>query len=160
MIKNLLIQVTVFFLIFQLLSWYKTSDMLSTDSAVESSPVLMTTAGEEIRLVAKDKNLVLYFFAPWCSICHASIDNLQKLYEKNEHLDVIAVGLDYTSEQEIYDFVQQHQLTFPIALGNEQIKQQFKVYAYPSYYIIDEHNSIKSKSVGYSTELGLYLRSF
>lgn len=159
MLKSISVQIIVFFLIFQLLTWFKTTDMLAIDTSVHNSALLKTTLGQELALVSNNKTLVLYFFAPWCSVCHASIENLQHLYEKNEQLDIIAVALDFTEEQEVLDFVQQHQLTFPIVYGNEQIKQQFKIYAYPSYYVIDEHNSIKSKSVGYSTEFGLYLRS-
>ncbi|WP_229817027.1 TlpA family protein disulfide reductase [Thalassotalea profundi] len=142
-----------------MLSWFQTTDMLATDSTINTSFMVQTTMEDEITLAADNKTLVLYFFAPWCSVCHASIDNLQKLYEKNEQFDVIAVALDFTEKQDVLDFAQQHQLTFPIVFGNEKIKQAFKVFAYPSYYVIDEHNSIKSKSVGYSTEFGLYLRS-
>jgi hypothetical protein len=56
-------------------------------------------------------------------------------------------------------FTSKHQLTFPIALGNEAIKQAFAVSGYPSYYVIDEKNQITAKSMGYSAELGLYLRT-
>ena len=159
MLKNLSLQIIVFFTIFQLLSWFKTSDMLEIESTISTIPVLTTTTNESISLSAADKKLVLYFFAPWCSICHASIENLQLLYQQNANIDVIAIALDYTQEQEIIDFAKQHQLTFPIAYGNEQVKQLYKVTAYPSYYVISEDNLIKSKSMGYSTEVGLYIRS-
>ncbi|XQW86868.1 TlpA family protein disulfide reductase [Thalassotalea piscium] len=159
MLKNLTLQIIFFFIVFQLLSWWKTTDMLATDALVETSLSLESTDEKNVNLVAKDKTLVLYFFAPWCTVCHASIENLQHLYEKNADIDVIAVALDYTEKKDVLNFIEQHQLTFPVAYGNEQVKQQFKVFAYPSYYVIDEHNTVKSKSVGYSTELGLYIRS-
>ncbi|HCH69538.1 MAG TPA: TlpA family protein disulfide reductase, partial [Colwellia sp.] len=53
----------------------------------------------------------------------------------------------------------QHKLTFPIALGNEAIKHHFSISSYPSYYVINEENTIIGKSIGYSSELGLYFRS-
>lgn len=132
--------------------------MLTTDSQITHTS-LKTTMNNEVSLSASNKKLVLYFFAPWCNVCHASIDNLQRLYENNNNIDVIAVALDYTEEEAVVNFIAQHQLTFPVAYGNEQIKQQFKIYAYPSYYVINEENLITSKSIGYTTELGLYLRS-
>jgi len=138
--------------------------MLSTDVDLTSTPTLSfefvpTLMGKTISLNAKGKTTVLYFFAPWCQICHYSIGNLQTLYEKNENIDVIAIAMDYRNTDEVKEFTQQHKLTFPIALGNEAIKNAFAVGAYPSYYIIDENNVIKGRSMGYSSELGLYLRS-
>jgi len=129
------------------------------DSIAEQVFVLPTTVGESVRLQAETKTTVIYFFAPWCHVCHASIDNLQSLYQKNQNLNVIAVALDYVDQTEIDDFTKEHRLTFPVAYGNEQVKSAFKIKAYPSYYVIDEENTVISKSMGYSTELGLYLRS-
>jgi peroxiredoxin len=159
LLRNLAIQITIFVLIFQLLTWFKESSMLEKkQSLAEYSFNLPTITGEIISL-SPQKKTVIYFFAPWCSICHASIDNLQAIYQKNEEINVIAVALDFIDVSEIEDFVAQHQLTFPIAIGNEKIKKAYKVHGYPSYYVISEENTVIAKSIGYSTELGLYLRS-
>lgn len=136
------------------------TSMLSTSTPLsEQAQVLPTLMDETITLASTGKKTVLYFFAPWCKICHISISNLQSIYMDNDQLDVIAVALDYSNEQEVADFSAQHRLNFPIALGNEKIKSQFKVQGYPSYYVIDEQNVITAKSMGYSSQLGLYLRS-
>lgn len=128
------------------------------ESLTEHNFILPTITGEAISL-SPEKRTVIYFFAPWCSICHASIDNLQAIYEKNETINVIAIALDFMEVSEIEDFVAKHQLTFPIVIGNEQVKQAYKIHGYPSYYVMSEENAVISKSIGYSTELGLYLRS-
>lgn len=140
------------------------TSMLSTDTEINSKNDLLftqvpTLMDKTVSLNSQGKKTIIYFFAPWCQVCHVSIGNLQALYEKNEHLNVIAVALDYSSVNEVMDFTKQHQLTFPIALGNEEIKDAFSISAYPSYYIISEENSIIGKSMGYSSEVGLYLRS-
>lgn len=159
MLRNLTIQVIIFFAIFQLLSWFKESSMLERKQNLTEYRFNLPTITGEIISLSPQKKTVIYFFAPWCSICHASIDNLQALYEKNETINVIAVALDFMETSEIEDFVSQHQLTFPIAIGNEKVKQAYKVHGYPSYYVINEENTVISKSIGYSTELGLYFRS-
>lgn len=123
---------------------------------IDNVPTLL---GKPISLNAQDKTTVLYFFAPWCQVCHVSIGNLQALYQKNEQLDVIAIAMDHTSTNEVKIFTNKHKLTFPIALGNEAIKQVFEISGYPSYYVLSEENVIIAKSMGYSSELGLYLRS-
>lgn len=139
------------------------TDTPLTDIVTETQAVVIdevpTLMGETISLNAQGKTTILYFFAPWCQVCHASIGNLQALFQKNEQLDVIAVAMDFTSNEEVMRFTSQHQLTFPIALGNEAIKQIFEISGYPSYYVLNEENVIIGKSMGYSSELGLYLRS-
>jgi len=134
------------------------TDIITATQAVDINKV-PTLMGDTISLNAQGKTTILYFFAPWCQICHASIGNLQALFEKNEQLDVIAIAMDFTSNDEVVSFTSQHQLTFPIALGNEAIKQAFEITGYPSYYVLNEENVIIGKSMGYSSELGLYLRS-
>ena len=163
-LRNLILQALLFIAIFQGASFLRETSMLSTDTKIKATSDLLftqvpTIMDETISLNAQGKKTVIYFFAPWCQICHISIGNLQTLYEKNGHLDVIAVALDYSNADEVMDFTKQHQLTFPIALGNEKIKQAFSISAYPSYYVISEENTIIGKSMGYSSELGLYLRS-
>ncbi|TYK66963.1 TlpA family protein disulfide reductase [Colwellia echini] len=142
--------------------------MLSTDTPlndiitsqqkvnIDNIPTLM---GETVSLNAQGKTTILYFFAPWCQVCHASIGNLQALYEKNEHINVVAIAMDYSRTAEVMKFTSKHHLTFPVALGNEIIKHAFEVTGYPSYYVVDKENVIVAKSMGYSSELGLYLRT-
>jgi len=160
LLKNLFIQVIVFFTIFQALSMFREVDMLSTgEVVVTQSTLLKTLDNKTIDLNHINKTTVVYFFAPWCQICHMSINNLQAIYKKNDHINVVAVALDYVDKKEVFEFSNQHQLTFPIVLGNEQIKAQFKIKGYPSYYVIDEENTIIAKSMGYSSEIGLLLRT-
>ena len=160
MLKSLFIQAIVFFTIFQALSMFREVDMLSTGDVVTQQNIsLKTLDNKTIELNPIEKTTVVYFFAPWCQICHMSISNLQAIYEKNDHINVIAVALDFVDQKEVFEFSSQHQLTFPIALGNEQIKAQFKIKGYPSYYVIDEENTVVAKSMGYSSEIGLFLRT-
>jgi len=159
-IRSIAIQIVVFVVIFNVLSWFRATSMLSTDTKLSHEPQVLTTLmDDEIQLRANGKETILYFFAPWCSICHFSMDNLEEFYLENQDINVIAVALDYTEISEIRDFTKQHQLTFPIALGNEQVKRQFNVSGYPSYYVIDENNVVTEKSLGYSSKIGMYLRT-
>ena len=163
-LRSLVIQALIFFAIFIGLSAFQQSDMLSTDTKLNETRDLVFTQvptlnQDTVSLTSQGRTTVIYFFAPWCQVCHFSIGNLQSLYEKNNELNVIGVVMDYSSIAAVENFTQQHQLTFPIALGNEEIKQAFAISAYPSYYVINEDNYIIGKSMGYSSELGLYLRS-
>ena len=117
---------------------------------------LPSTMDDMVDLAASDKPTILYFFAPWCQICHLSIDNLQDFYMDNPDVDIIAIALDYKSQKEVTDFTLSHQLTFPVVFGDYKVKQHFKIFAYPSYYFLDTQNNIQKRSVGYTSSAGLY----
>ncbi|QOL27320.1 TlpA family protein disulfide reductase [Thalassotalea sp. LPB0316] len=134
--------------------------MLSDNSQVSTELVNLPTLDDKtIAITAQQKKKVLYFFAPWCQICHASIGNLENIYLKRDDIDVVAIALDFDSIEEVQTFVADKALTFPVALGNSELKTTFQITGYPSYYVIDENNKVVAQSLGYSTELGLYLRT-
>lgn len=138
----------------------ETSMLSASDDVVPVSHQLKTIMGNDIALHAEGKKTIVYFFAPWCQVCNLSIENLQNVYQKTPNLNVIAVALDFVDADEVKNFTMNHQLTFPVALGNELVKADYKVMGYPSYYVLDEENTIIARSLGYSSKIGLYLRSF
>jgi peroxiredoxin len=161
LLRSLLIQVSVFLLIFNAIAMLRETSMLSTSTdVVPAKHQLKTLMNNDITLEADGKKTIIYFFAPWCQMCNFSIDNLQNVYLKNADINVIAVALDFVDVEEVKEFTNNHQLTFPIALGNESVKTDFQVMGYPSYYVLNEENTIIARSLGYSSEIGLYLRSF
>lgn len=164
MLRSLFIQAIIFFLAFQLVSYFRETSMLATDTSIIEHNIsdfnaVTTLDKEEVSLLAQGKTTVLYFFAPWCQVCHASIRNLQALHEDNKAIKVVAIALDYIDDEEVAKFTAQHKLSFPVAMGNEAIKKAFSITGYPSYYVLNKQNVITAKSMGYSSELGLYLRA-
>ena len=104
-----------------------------------------------------EKTSIIYFFAPWCQVCKLSASNLNTL--DKQKLNVIMIALDYQHIEEVSQFVEELDLSMPILLGNDALKQQFNISAYPTYYVLDQEQRIIGHSMGYSTELGLKLRS-
>lgn len=161
LIRSILIQVIVFLFIFNAVAMLRETSMLSSSNdVVPVTHQLKTIMDKPIDIQANGKKTIVYFFAPWCQVCNLSIDNLQNVYQKTPNLDVIAVALDFVDVEQVKKFTMNHQLTFPVALGNETVKSDYKVMGYPSYYVLDEENTIIARSLGYSSEIGLYLRSF
>ncbi len=164
MLRSLLVQCLIFFIIFQILSFFRETSMLPVNSQFnvsvsEQFEQIKTLDGQGFSLNADGKMKVLYFFAPWCQVCHVSISNLQALFQHNERVSVLAIALDYNNAEEVRAFAKRHQLSFPIALGNGVIKELFSITGYPSYYVLNEQNTITARSLGYSSKLGLYLRT-
>lgn len=101
---------------------------------------------------------IVYFFAPWCFYCRTSIDNLDQLLNGGKLAWATAVALDYGDVDEVRKFVNETGIGLPVLLGNAGTAQDWSVRAFPTYYVIDADGNISSRSVGYSTSLGMRFR--
>lgn len=145
--------------VFWALSSWQTRDMLQTDGTVQIPPMRFENLNGNIEspfsAVGHELTLV-YFFAPWCAVCKLSMPNLNGIDEHN--INVVRVALDYTSKNSVADFVNDTRVEGPIYLGNIDVKKQFHVPGYPSYYLLDSNNNVIGRSMGFSTEWGIQLR--
>lgn len=156
------------------ISWYKERGLLA-QASVAPAFIAVTLEGELFRsaqlfgkgisaqqLPAQQvhgQKTLLYFFAPWCGICRLSMPNLKYLQADNEGLAVYAVALQYDSAEQVSEFIAELDLQVPVLLGNQQMAADFQIQGFPTYYVIDADGNISAKSLGYSTALGLWLRS-
>ncbi|MEJ2383628.1 MAG: redoxin domain-containing protein [Xanthomonadales bacterium] len=102
---------------------------------------------------------IVYFFAPWCFYCKASIGNLDDIAAGDAAWGT-AVALDYGSPDEVRAFVEETGIRLPVLLGTPQTAAAWSVRAFPTYYVIDAEGRISSRSVGYSTWLGMRARAW
>lgn len=152
-----------------LVSSWQTRDMLDNSGDIRVAPFTLLSlptlpsltplqGGQTLLAPDPQRNTLVYFFAPWCSVCRASINNLDSIDE--EFTRVVVVALDYESTQSVHDFVDDVGLTRPVLLGNNEIKAIFRIKGYPSYYILDRDFRVISRDMGYTSELGLRARAW
>lgn len=156
-IKTAVLIVVVFYAV----TTFQQRNLLSTDKTPAPYFNLATLEDPTQRISIaqlQGKQTVVYFFAPWCSICRYSMPNLETAHQQGK-LNAIAIALDYQNIDEIKQFTDSLQLTMPVLLGSRNTGKDYKVSAYPTYYVIDEQLTITARSMGYSTELGLRLRT-
>lgn len=103
---------------------------------------------------------VVYFFAPWCGVCRHSIGNLDQQVLDGSIDWATAIALDYGSVPEVVEFVESTGIEMPVLLGNGQTATDWEIRGFPTYFVIDANGAISSRSVGYSTSLGLRLRTW
>lgn len=126
----------------------------STTVPVSQLPVLNKNSVAD--LPAKGDSLI-YFFAPWCTVCHFSIGNLSDIQRRFPELNVQIVALDYQSESEVAEFIAKQRIDIPVLLGDRATLSSWQVSMFPSYYIIDSEQTVVNRSVGYSSEWGMSL---
>ena len=99
---------------------------------------------------------------PWCKFCAASSDNVTRLrrLRKESSLEIVTVALDWQDLEEVRQYVEKHELDLPVVLGGPQIARDWQVYAFPTYYVVDSERRIRRRDLGYSTQFGLWWRTW
>jgi peroxiredoxin len=143
---------------FVLIHAWNTRQLPHGDAVPELALIQLGSSVVEQQL-PKGSTGVVYFFAPWCFYCRNSIDNLDKLVANGDIAWARAVALDYESLESVHQFIAETGLTQPVLLGNRHTATDWGVRAFPTYFVIDANGNITSRSVGYSTSLGLWARS-
>ncbi|KZN37686.1 TlpA family protein disulfide reductase [Pseudoalteromonas luteoviolacea] len=160
MIKYI-INVIIFIVVLSAAFTYQELGMLEDDgrqSAPYFSLPMMKDESQRYNISElQGERSVVYFFAPWCNICRYSMPNIDKLHRQGK-VNAVAIALDFQSVEEIEAFSKDLNLSMPILLGNSKTAQDYKVKAYPTYYVMDPELKIIERSIGYSSELGIRLR--
>jgi thiol-disulfide isomerase/thioredoxin len=141
---------------------YQSRNLLPTElqQAPALSAPLLTGGFYDLSEHAASTTLV-YFFAPWCSICAASsgnIDNLRRL-RSDDDLNILLVALDWQTQAEVQEYVDRHEITVSVLLGDRKITSEWNIYAFPTYYILDDEQRVIHRDLGYSTLAGLWWRT-
>lgn len=153
------IEALVFLIIIYGVFRWQARDMLSSDGSEYVAPqTLVTLQGKTQTLYQPGERTLIYFWAPWCRVCALSIGSLQNL--DHNKLNVVTVAMDFVSIESVNDFVQAHEVTAPVLLGNQQIAQAFQVQGYPSYYLLDLEGNIVAKGMGLNTSFGIKLNDW
>ena len=141
--------------------WYQTRDLLPADAAAAPPFRLQALSGEFVDLAdLRGRPTLVYFFAPWCTVCKTSIDNLDDLVDSGAVAWGTAVALDYESAAEVSEFVEETGISLPVLMGDGRTAADWSIRGYPTYYVIDAEGRIHSRSVGYSTKLGMRWRAW
>jgi thiol-disulfide isomerase/thioredoxin len=153
-------QTIALLLVVILLHQWQTRNMLDENSDAPAVILLPDLDGNLHRISTANKNTLIYFLAPWCQVCHFSVNAVEDLSRQYRDKDVqfIIIALDWKTVNEVKAFVSQHQINIPVLLGDHTISQQFKIQGYPSYYTISASGKIFSRDIGVTTKLGLLAR--
>ncbi len=159
----LLMDVILIVAIMLTISWWQNRDTLVAQGQLAPAFELTALDGLSYRLENHHgKQVLLYFFAPWCSVCKLSADNLNDLRaaRSEDDLLILMMALSYEDQAEVEQFVLDLDLKVPVLLGTEAQMMAYQIQGFPTYYVIDESGHLKSKSMGYSTELGMRVRTW
>jgi peroxiredoxin len=96
--------------------------------------------------------VIINFWATWCGPCREEMPAIEKVYRDYKDLGLVVIGLNLTSqdtEQAVTAFIQEFDLTFPIALDrNASTSYKYQLKGLPTTYFINSQGVIQSVVVG------------
>ena len=156
-----MLQLLGFILLFILISVWLGRHMLDKGQMV--APLSLPSLNGElvnINWPSDQQRTLVYFFAPWCSVCHISMPGLNLFVDSQSNdLQIVAIALDYENSDEVRQTIQDSGFKGQVLLGNQQLARTFNITAYPSYYMLDQHGRILHSDRGLTTPVGVWLRA-
>ena len=126
-------------------------------AAVPALTVTRLDGGGEFeltQLASSDKPTLLWFWAPWCTVCNGEAPKIQKLAEK---LSVVAIGgRDQLANAPA--FVERHGLTAPTLLFDEsmQVWEHYRIPGQPGAILLDREGVERGRWLGaFDTDLAV-----
>jgi peroxiredoxin len=98
----------------------------------------------------RGKVVLLNFWATWCPPCMEEMPSMQRLYQrmKDKPFEILAIDVGENRE-DILKFITMMKTTFPVLLDRDgTIYNEWKVYVYPTNFLIDKNGKIRYGSPG------------
>jgi len=154
-------EVVLSLILFTSISLWLSRHMLDSDTLAPASQLTRLGDRESLQLIwpARHERTLVYFFAPWCSVCRVSMPGLNLLQTDDQQLRVIVVALDWDNRQQVQQFIEDTGFSGEVLLGNDTVTAEWKITGYPSYYVVGKDGRILHADRGLSTPPGLWLRT-
>jgi peroxiredoxin len=98
----------------------------------------------------KGRVVLLDFWATWCHGCKTEIPwymEFERKY-KRRGLAVIGVSMDDDGWKSVRPFLREHQLNYPVAIGNQDLAKMYGVDSMPVTLLIDREGKIADSHSG------------
>ena len=152
-------------LVFILVQQWQTRNLLDSHQKAPEFK-LQDIAGKSYSLSEfRGRPVLIYFFAPWCSVCKLTGSNLSYLrtLRDSQKLVILAIGVSYSAAEEVSSFALEHgidHLKIPVLLGDSSLEDSYNIQSVPTFYFIDADGQVRRALTGYASTVGLFLRSF
>jgi cytochrome c biogenesis protein CcmG, thiol:disulfide interchange protein DsbE len=123
-------------------------------------PVQLTTIeGAPVSLEALRGQVVLVnFWASWCPPCRVEMPGFERVYREraDDGFVILGIATDVHAESAIRQFVEDHDITYPIALATPQVVRDYGgVSRLPESFLVDRDGRIRHRIIGYFAEPAL-----
>lgn len=147
-------------LIFWGVSLYNARHLKETGEQLESVQLQTPDGGSE-PLWEEGRTTLVYVWAPWCGVCSAETGAVSRARGwVGDSVSVKSVVFDWRSPKQVRDYMADNQVDYPVLLGTRALYNSLNIRSFPTFYWISPEGRVEGTAVGYTTSVGLVLRSW
>jgi len=109
-------------------------------------------AGEPVSLESlRGKTVVLDFWATWCPPCEFQVPELNRFYDAHRgdsDVAVFGISIDVEGPDVIQAWVSEHDVRYPILLGDEALARKYGAVGFPTLYVVAPDGTLVEQHVG------------
>jgi thiol-disulfide isomerase/thioredoxin len=106
------------------------------------------------------KLILIDFWYKACVPCQRAAPVIETLYNEFRDSGLVVLGMNVRDKesQELRKYLEDKKITYPTLLDAKDVAADFRVGAYPTFYMIGKDHKVILAFAGYSPELEEYLR--
>lgn len=141
--------------------YYRQGSLLDKGTLAPRITVKSLQEGNQVEVPQPGKPTIVYFSAPWCSVCSLTGNSLTTaeswLKGLGAELDTYEVSLSYKSVDDVRNYAEEGGKK-SIYLGTSAIGKDYLIGAFPTFYFINAEGKVVWTTVGYTSSFGLFWR--
>ncbi|MFQ5513114.1 MAG: TlpA family protein disulfide reductase [Myxococcota bacterium] len=101
--------------------------------------------GSRVRLSdLRGRWVLLDFWATWCPPCVLEIPELNRLHRRHagDSFEILAVSLDEGPAAKLASWLEEHDVRYPVAVGDLELAERFGAYQFPFHVLIGPDGTI------------------
>ena len=104
----------------------------------------------------RGRPVIIDFWATWCAPCVEQIPVLNAFQAAHYgEVSVLGIAVDSRGIEVVAPFANDHDIQYPVLLGDESLAQEYGAFGFPSLYVIAPDGSIVTHHVGVISEVEL-----
>lgn len=127
------------------------------------APDWTLTDGAGIERSMKDyrgKVVLLDFWGSWCPPCVAAMPEVEKIHNEYKDKGVVVLGMNFERDANAdpVAFMAKHKHTYGLIRNAEKIAREYRVFAWPTFYVIDREGKVVTGLQGFAPNASRVIR--